>query len=83
MLQTYEAIYNGQQFRWLNDIPPKRDKEVHVVIVMDVEKTIVKSKPNIHDVLQRTRGAWGKGKTLDEIDAEIHTMRSEWEGKWD
>jgi len=25
---------------------------------------------------KRTRGAWGKGKTLDEIDAEIQTMRS-------
>jgi hypothetical protein len=83
MLQTYEAIYNGEQFHWLNQIPPKPDKEVHVVLVMDVEKTAIKSKPNIHEVLQRTRGAWGKGKTLDKIDAEINTMRSEWERKWD
>jgi len=83
MLQTYEAIYSDNQFRWINQAPPKLDKEVRVVLVMDVEKTTAKPKKNLHEVLQRTRGAWGKGKTLDEIDAEIHTMRSEWERKWD
>ncbi len=36
MLQTYEAIYNGQQFHWLNNIPPQPDKEIHVVVVMDI-----------------------------------------------
>jgi len=83
MLQTYEATYNGEQFRWINQAPPKLDKEVPVVLVMDVEKTAIKPQKNLHDVLQRTRGAWGKGKTLDEIDAEIHIMRSGWERKWD
>lgn len=77
MLQTYEAIYNGQQFHWLNETPPKPDKEIRVVVVMDVEK------PNIREVLQNTRGAWSKGKTLDEIDAEIKSMRSEWDREWD
>ncbi len=50
---------------------------------MNVEKSAAKPKKNIHEILERTRGAWGKGKTLDEIDAEIHIMRSEWERKWD
>jgi hypothetical protein len=82
MLQTYEAIYNGEQFHWLNKIPPKPDQEVHVVLVMDVEKTVVKSKPNIHDVLQRAWGCLGTNKSLDEIDQEINEMRQEWEREW-
>lgn len=44
MLQTYEATYNGEQFRWINQAPPKLDKEVPVVLVMDVEKTAIKPK---------------------------------------
>ncbi len=30
-------------------------------------------------MLETTRGAWGRGKTLAEIDAEIDLMRAEWE----
>jgi len=82
MLQTYEAIYNGQQFHWLNDTPPKPDKEIRVVVVMDVEKS-KPDKPDVREVLQNTRGAWSEGKTLDEIDAEIQIMRSEWDREWD
>ncbi|EDN66669.1 hypothetical protein BGP_1731 [Beggiatoa sp. PS] len=83
MLQTYEAIYNGHQFHWLNKIPPKPEKEVHVVLVMDVEKTVIKPKPNIHEVLQRAWGCLGTGKSLDEIDQEINEMRQEWDRGWD
>jgi len=86
MLQTYEATYNGEQFRWINQAPPKLDKEVPVVLVMDVEKTATKPKKNLHEVLQRTRGAWGclgSGKSLDEIDQEINEIRHEWDREWD
>jgi hypothetical protein len=83
MLQTYEAIYSGNQIRWINQAPPEVDEERRVVVVMNVEKSAAKPKQNIHEVLERTRGAWGKGKTRDEIDAEINIMRSEWERKWD
>ena len=83
MLQTYEAIYSGNQFRWIDRAPPKLDKEVRVVLVMNVEPAPIKPQESIHDLLQRTRGAWGKGKTMDEIDAEISAMRSEWVREWD
>ncbi len=83
MLQTYEAIYSGNQFRWINQTPPELDEERRVVVVMNVEKSAAKPKKNIREILERTRGAWGKGKTRDEIDAEINIMRSEWERKWD
>jgi len=79
MLQTYEAIYNGNQFRWINQAPPGLDKEVRVVLVMDVEKTTATPKKNIHEVLQRAWGCLGRGKSLDEIDQEINEMRKEWD----
>jgi hypothetical protein len=79
MLQTYEAIYNGNQFRWINQAPPKLDKEVRVVLVMDVEKTTAKPQKNLHEVLQRAWGCLGRGKSLDEIDQEINEMRKEWD----
>jgi hypothetical protein len=30
-------------------------------------------------MLEATRGAWGLGKTLAAIDAEIDQMRAEWD----
>jgi hypothetical protein len=75
MLQTYQAIYKNNQFFWVNQAPPNLNKEVPVVVVMNVEPTPTKPKESIHALLQRTRGAWGKKKTMDEIDAEISAMR--------
>ncbi|MEK8018841.1 MAG: hypothetical protein VSS75_018365 [Candidatus Parabeggiatoa sp.] len=83
MLQTYEALYSDNQFRWLNQAPPKLDREVHVVLVMDIEKTTAKPKKNLHDVLQRAWGCLGTGKSLDEIDAEMNAMRQDWDRGWD
>lgn len=37
----------------------------------------------IRKVLDETRGAWGTGKTLDEIDQEINAMRErDWSRDW-
>jgi len=83
MLQTYEAIYSGNQFRWINQAPPKLDKEVRVVLVMDVENTVAKPKKNLHEVLQGAWGCLGSGKSLDEIDQEMNEMRNEWDRGWD
>jgi hypothetical protein len=30
-------------------------------------------------MLEATRGAWGHGKTLDAIDAEIDRMHAKWD----
>ena len=38
-----------------------------------------RSAQEVHRMLETTRGAWGRGKTLAEIDAEIDLMRAEWE----
>jgi hypothetical protein len=34
---------------------------------------------DVHRILEATRGAWGHGKTLDEIDAELARMQAEWD----
>jgi hypothetical protein len=47
--------------------------------------TIIDSHPpqhspqEVHHMLEATRGAWGRGKTLEAIDAEIDQMRTEWD----
>ena len=37
------------------------------------------SPQDVHRMLEATRGAWGRGKTLEAIDAEIDRMRAEWD----
>jgi len=84
MLQTYEAIYSDNQFHWINQAPPKFDKKVPVVVVMNVEHTTTKPDDfDIDDILECACGAWSSGKTLDEIDKEINEMRREWDRGWD
>jgi hypothetical protein len=79
MLQTYEAIYNGNQFLWVNQAPPKSNQNVPVVVVMNVEPPPTKLDDEIDDLLECACGAWSTGKTLDEIDREINEMRKTWE----
>ena len=79
MLQTYQAIYKNNQFFWVNQVPPNLNKEVPVVVVMDVEPTPTKPQKNLREVLQRAWGCLGNGKSLDEIDREINEMRQEWD----
>jgi hypothetical protein len=79
MLKSYEAIYSCGYLRWINQSAPDLDKETRVVVVMDIHPEPQKTQETIRELLKRTRGSMGRGKTLDEIDAEIRTMRHEWE----
>jgi len=86
MLKSYEAILeHNQSIRWLSPAPPKHAAKVRIVIVMEEAPPLplVSESPLSHrEVLRRTRGAWGRGKTIEEVDAEIRQMRSEWEREW-
>ncbi len=86
MLKSYEAVLEHNQLvHWLSPAPPKHATKVRIVIVMEEVSPppLVSENPlNHREVLQRTRGAWGRGKTIEEVDAEIHQMRSEWEREW-
>lgn len=79
MLQTYEAIYSDNQLHWINQSPPKLDKKVRVIVVMEVENTVKKPKKDLHDILDRAWGCMGNGKSMDEIDLEMNRMRQEWD----
>ncbi len=37
------------------------------------------SRHEVDQMLEATRGAWGQGKTLDTIDADIERIRAEWD----
>ncbi len=55
MLKSYEAFYDGNQFTWLNQAPPKLKKKVRVVLVIEEEppaaQTQAKSKYNLADLV--------------------------------
>jgi hypothetical protein len=77
MGKTYEALYENGHLEWLGE-PPGAGR--HRLLV-----TVVSTSPPRHTLqevrrmLAATRGAWGHGKTLDDIDAEIARMRAEWD----
>ncbi len=83
MLKSYEAIYSHGRLRWINQAPPKPEKEMRVVVVMDIYPEPQQPQESIRELLRRTLGSMGKRKTLDEIDAEIRTMRNEWKREWE
>jgi hypothetical protein len=77
MSKAYEAIYEDGHLQWLGAQPgPGRHR---------LRATIIDGHPpqyspkEVHRMLEATRSAWGRGKTLDDIDAEIDRMRAEWD----
>ncbi len=82
MLRSYEAIYNGDQFRWVNQIPPKPETEIRVLLVMEINTIKPKYQQNIHEIFEKAWGCFGN-KSLDEIDKEMNEMRQEWDREWD
>jgi hypothetical protein len=75
--KTYEAIYENGHLRWLGEQPGAGRHRLQVTII-DASPP-QHSAQEVHRMLEATRGAWGRGKTLEEIDAEIDLMRAEWD----
>ena len=76
-MPTYEAIYEDGELEWVGDEPdPGRHR---------VQVTVLDSETNKHDreevrrMLERTRGAWGTDKTLEEVEEEVQKLRDEWD----
>ena len=76
--KTYEAVLEDGQLDWIGEQPGVGR---HRVLVTVLEKPRP-SAEEVQRVLDETRGAWGTGKSLDEIDAEIEEMRTEWDRPW-
>jgi antitoxin component of MazEF toxin-antitoxin module len=53
MLKSYEAFYDGNELTWLNQAPPKLEKKVRVVLVIEEEPPveIQKAKYNLADLV--------------------------------
>jgi hypothetical protein len=77
MSKTYEAIYEDGHLEWLGEQPGTGRHRLLVTVVKDYRPQY--SPQEVHHMLEATRGAWGHGKTLEAIDAEIDQMRAEWD----
>jgi hypothetical protein len=77
MSKTYEAIYEDGRLQWLGAQPGAGRYRLQVTII-DASPP-QHSAQEVHCMLEATQGAWGRGKTLEEIDAEIDWMRAEWD----
>ena len=82
MLKSYEATYEKGSLKWLYGEPPLEDGE-RVIVVVEVSEPLKRRKEEIRRVLDRTRGAWGTGKTLDQIEREIEAVQTaDWQRDW-
>lgn len=82
MPKTYEATYENGILKWLYE-KPEIPNGAQVKVTIDFPQT-KKREEEIQKILDAARGAWGKGKSLDEIDREISAMREwNWSREWD
>jgi len=79
MMETYEAVYEDGRLEWLETPPhPGRCR----VLVTVFEELPRRSPEEVQQVLDETRGTWGTGTSLDEVDRDIETMRETWSRPW-
>ncbi|MDM8559709.1 hypothetical protein [Candidatus Parabeggiatoa sp. HSG14] len=63
MLKSYEAIYKNGMLRWLDQKPIGRDKELRVLVVVEVNETQPRTYVN---------------KRVEKIDPEIDERWQKW-----
>jgi len=82
MLKSYEAIYEHGELRWLDGEPDIADGD-RVTVVLDARVERGSCGEDLDRAWEEARGAWGKAKTLDEIDREISAQRDwDWKRDW-
>lgn len=77
MSKTYEGIYENGTVKWLGPRPAEGRHHIVVTVLDQVRQR--HSPQDVRHMLEDTRGAWGTGKSISEIDAEIERMRREWD----
>lgn len=65
MLKSYEAIYKNGFLHWLDQIPTEPDKELRVLVVVEVNEM----QPRTYDV---------SDKRVEKIDPEIDEQLKKW-----
>jgi predicted DNA-binding antitoxin AbrB/MazE fold protein len=82
MSKIYEATYENGVLKWLHE-KPEIPNGAQVEVVVDLPHA-EKREEEIQKILNAARGAWGKGKSLKEIDHEIKAVREwNWSREWD
>jgi hypothetical protein len=76
MLKSYAAIYKQGHLDWLDDAPEQDNVRVIVTLV----DSIPQNKPTqAREILQQAWGCIDTPRSIEQIDADIAQMRSEWE----
>lgn len=75
MLKSYEALYEKGRLKWVQGKPDIQDGE-KVIVVVETQILPKRPRQEIHRALKEARGAWGRGKSLEEIDREIEARRT-------
>lgn len=76
-MSTYEAIYKDGQIEWIGDQPSRGRHRIQVRILDSESKE--HKREDVRQMLDRTRGAWGEEKTLEEVEEEVQKLRDEWD----
>jgi predicted DNA-binding antitoxin AbrB/MazE fold protein len=84
MAETYEATYQDGILTWMHEKPKIKNGTKVTVVVADAPSAPNKDIEETRRIVEAARGAWGKSKTLDQIDCEIREMRErDWSRDWD
>jgi hypothetical protein len=76
MLKSYAAIYKQGHLDWLDDAPEQDNVRVIVTLVDSIHQ----NRPTqAREILQQAWGCIEKPLSIEQIDADIAQMRSEWE----
>jgi hypothetical protein len=81
MLKSYEAIYEDGRLKWLGDRPAA--KRLKVIVTVLEEESDIDDAAMRKILFEQAKGCVPPEKSIEEIDADIREMRSEWERDWD
>lgn len=82
MLKSYEAVYQNGQLHWVGARPPKEIEHQHVMVIVDLDKLDAQPTKNIRRLIENSRACVKPLMDIDEIDASVLKMRSEWDREW-
>lgn len=78
MLESYEAVYENGQLKWLNEQPVVTSAHVIVTVLKAVERKGVDAASNSNKRRFPPNSIAGKGKTLGDIVSPI-VPEEDWE----
>ncbi len=81
MLKSYEAICEDSVLTWVSERPSA--KRMKVLVTVLEEETDAQTVALRKAAFEKARGRLKPGKSIEEIDADVREMRSDWQRDWD